>query len=80
LKCPREQSLRETREKKGRKLKRNMRKGGKKKEFSFLIDWGATEYEKKIGEHVPTKKPQWRKKNIKIMVGGAGSATDPNIL
>jgi hypothetical protein len=34
------------REEKGREFKRNVRKGGKKKQF-FLIDCGATEQEKR---------------------------------
>jgi hypothetical protein len=43
LKCQREQSFRGMKEEKGRELRRNMRNGGKNKQFFFLIDWGAKE-------------------------------------
>jgi hypothetical protein len=58
LKCQREQSLRGTREKKGRELKRNMRKGGKKKQFFFFNRLRGHRAEKKKLENLPTKKPQ----------------------
>jgi hypothetical protein len=38
LECQREQSLRGTREEKGRELKKNMRKGGKNKLFFFFFN------------------------------------------
>jgi hypothetical protein len=82
LKRQREQSLRGMKGEKRRELRRNVRNGEKKKQFFFLIDWGAKEQEKrkKLEVMVPTKKPQsWEKEKKKIqkIVGGATTNVAP---
>jgi hypothetical protein len=81
LKYQREQSLRGTREEKGRELKRNVRKGEKKRNnFFFNRLRGHRAGKIFFGEHVvPTKKPRCRKKKIKKIVGGVVAPPITNV-
>ena len=66
------------REEKGGELIRNVRNGRIKKTIFFLIDWGATEQEKRkqIDCHVVLPSRQKKKKKKKKIVGAAPSTTN----